>query len=282
MAAAEVLNGESVKIKGDEAENVDTGKAHGLSSSPAKKGLEKKRRGGRPSRRKEKAAPAVLAENVNSNSSVATEDDDATLSKSNFDCSSAIAQICEGLWVSAVSGTRMGTSLESTLLDQSVTGVVSTLGSDKGMSKSETFEHHAVDTATEDCLRALHDACDFIHEAVSDGGVVFIHSRAGFARSDWAVFLVLGYMMKYQNVKLQESIDSLSETTKHTISPATKFRKDLATFEEDALGDASVSEDWVAGSDDGANGSKNHSLSRRKLAENLNDRRLLKKKSPHK
>jgi len=179
--------------------------------------------------------------------------------------------------VSAVSGTRMGASLEAALLDFGVTAVVSTSGT---AATSETFEHHSV-VETDDHKRQLHDACDFIHEAVSEGGVVFIHSRAGFSRSDWAVLVVLGYMIKYQSVSLKDALETLSETTKHAISPHTKFRKDLVVFEEEALGESSVSESWQGGEDDNGN-SKNHSLSRRKLAENLNDRRLLKKKSPHK
>ena len=45
-------------------------------------------------------------------------------------------------------------------------------------------------------------------------------------------------------------------------------------------GEASVDEEWI---EDAADVDDiNHTLSRQKLAENLNDRRLLKKKSPHK
>ncbi|KAJ8598726.1 hypothetical protein CTAYLR_010221 [Chrysophaeum taylorii] len=230
-----------------------------------------KRRGGRAnSRRKEKNSGQQTAQEATAGVEEET--------RSNFDCSGAIAQICEGLWVSAVSGTRMGASLEAALLEKGVTGVLSTLGD--ATTNSETFEHHTVDV-TGDCLRPLHAASDFINESISEGGVVFIHSKAGFARSEWAVLTVLGYMIKYQNHKLLEAIEALSDITKHTISPAGKFRRELVQFEEEALGEASVTEDWVL-ADETANGTKNHSLSRRKLAENLNDRRLLKKKSPHK
>lgn len=232
---------------------------------PAKEGPkkkdEKKRRGSRASgRRKEKTAEAAPEEETKT-----------------FDCSGAISQITEGLWACAVSGTRMGASLEAALLECGVTAVLST---SKEPQKSETFEHRSVEM-DEECLRPLHDACDFINEAVTEGGVVFIHSRAGFARSDWAVLVALGYLVKYKNFKLSDAMETLAETTKHAVAPPGKYRKDLVTFEEEARGEASVSEDWVA-ADQSSNGSKNHSLSRRKLAENLNDRRLLKKKSPHK
>ena len=167
------------------------------------------------------------------------------------------------------------------MLDEGVTAVISTDKTLSTQAKSETFEHHALD-AEVSVLRAMHDACDFVHESLSEGGVVFIHSRAGFSRSDWAVLIALGYMVKYQNVKLREAVENLGETTKHSISPTPAHRRDLLAFEEESLGETSVSESWVTGSDDQEKGTKNHSLSRRKLAENLNDRRLLKKKSPHK
>lgn len=226
---------------------------------PIEKKKEKRRGSRANSRRKEKTAEPAPEETKT------------------FDCSGAIAQITEGLWACAVSGTRMGASLEAALLECGVTAVLSTL---KEPQRSETFEHRNVEMEDE-CLRPLHDACDFINEAVTEGGVVFIHSRAGFARSDWAVVVALGYLVKYKNFKLVDAMETLAETTKHAVAPPGKFRKDLVTFEEEARGEASVNDDWVLG-DDVSNGSKNHSLSRRKLAENLNDRRLLKKKSPHK
>ncbi|KAJ1456908.1 hypothetical protein M885DRAFT_516490 [Pelagophyceae sp. CCMP2097] len=248
-------------------------------SSPKRGGADdkKKRRGRAKSdvKRKEKSTPEKERRKDGKSS-----DDETEIAKSNFDCSGAIAQVCDGLWVSAVSGTRMGASLEATLLECGVTAVLSTIV-ETAATPSETFQLHAVDAASEDTLASLHDACDFINETVQDGGVVFIHSRSGFSRSDWAVLIVLGYMIKYQGVKLQEAMDSLTETTKHKIAPAGKFRRDVAQFEEAALGEASVDAEWLE-AENGNTDSKSHSLSRQKLAENLNDRRLLKKKSPHK
>lgn len=242
----------------------------------------KKRRGGRGanSRRKEKVASTVNERCENSEELQPTAETQSEVSRSNFDCSAAILQVREGVFVSAVSGTRMGASLEAALLEKGVTAVLSTL--EKAGKQTETFEQHQIEATVDgDRLRPLHDACDLIDEAVSEGGAVFVHSKAGFARSDWAVFVVLGYMVKYQSVKLSGAIDSLAESAKHAISPPGAFRRDLVRFEEEVLGETSVSDDWVL-ADENANGSKNHSLSRRKLAENLNDRRLLKKKSPHK
>lgn len=262
-----------------------------LSSSPKKAGgippeaaavaaagsSKNKRRGGRASR---EIGRRKDGDKKDDKSEEVSAEEAPELAKSSFDCSGAIAQICDGLWVSAVSGTRMGASLEATLIECGVTAVLSTIA-DKAAPQSETFEHHPLDTSSEECLCVLHDACDFINEAVSEGGVVFIHSRSGFSRSEWAVLVVVGYMVKYQSVKLVDAMEALSELTKHAIAPAAKFRRELVQFEEEALGESSVDAEWST-ADDSVSGSKNHSLSRRKLAENLNDRRLLKKKSPHK
>ena len=158
-----------------------------------------------------------------------------------------------------------------------MTAVVSTLDKSQQL---ETFQNLDVDTSAQECTGALHEACDFMNETVQEGGAVFVHSRSGFARSEWAIVLVLGYLMKYENVKLRDAVERLAEATKRQIAPASRFRKELADFEEDALGETSVDDEWIedtADTDD-----INHTLSRQKLAENLNDRRLLKKKSPHK
>lgn len=202
------------------------------------------------------------------------EDDAVT---SSFDCSAAVARVSEHLWVAAVSGTRMGASLEATLLDEGVTAVVSTL---EKPTRLETFQHLAVDTSATECTAALHEACDFVNEAVQEGGAVFVHSRSGFARSEWAVLLVLGYLVKYESTPLRQAVERLCEATKRQVSPASRFRKELAEFEEEALGEASVDQEWVEDAQD--TDDLSHSLSRQKLAENLHDRRLLKKKSPHK
>jgi len=161
---------------------------------------------------------------------------------SSFDCSSAIAKVSDSLWVSAVSGTRMGASLEATLLECGVTAVVSTLEQARPV---ETFQHLPVDTSATECGAALHEACDFIDENVQEGGAVFIHSRSGFARSEWAVLLALGYLVKYESTPLRRAVERLSEATKRAISPASRFRKELAEFEEEALGEASVDQEWI-------------------------------------
>lgn len=144
----------------------------------------------------------------------------------------------------------------------------------------ETFQNLDVDTSAQECTGALHEACDFMNETVQEGGAVFIHSRSGFARSEWAIVLVIGYLVKYENVTLRDACAKLCEVTKRQVAPASKFRRELAEFEEEALGEASVDDEWIE--DTSAVDDINHSLSRQKLAENLNDRRLLKKKSPHK
>lgn len=246
------------------------------SSSPSKKHSEKRRAGRSSSRRKEK-----VAEDDDDDQTVVVTPDHSTTTtttteKNSFDLSAAIASVREGIWVSAVSGTRMGSSLEAALLEKGVTAVVSTL---EKAQKTETFEQHTISGPN---LRALHDACDFVNQALSEGGAVFVHSKPGFSRSEWAVLVVLGYMIKYENVKLSESVDSLSSTARHPVSVSLNFRRDLALFEEEVLGESSVSQEWILGEEEEGRGTKNHSLSRRKLAENLNDRRLLKKKSPHK
>ena len=92
--------------------------------------------------------------------------------------------------------------------------------------------------------------------------------------------IVLGYMVKYDNRPLMEAIEALTEKTKRQISPATRWRRELQAFEEEALGETSVDDDWVA--NEGEADEVSHALSRQQLAENLHDRRLLKKKSPHK
>lgn len=245
------------------------------SSSPSKKHSEKRRAGRSHSRRKEKSNADDDEETV-----VVTPEhsSSSTTEKNSFDLSSAIASVREGIWVSAVSGTRMGSSLEAALLENGVTAVVSTL---EKPQKTETFEQHTV-SSCRNSLRALHDACDFVNQALSEGGSVFVHSKSGFSRSERATLVVLGYMIKYENVKLSECIESLSSTAKHPVSVSLNFRRDLAQFENECLGETSVSEEWILGEEEEGRGNKNHSLSRRKLAENLNDRRLLKKKSPHK
>jgi protein-tyrosine phosphatase len=229
--------------------------------SPGKlKGAEKaKRRGRREGKKKEKEKVV---------------EDEAV--KSSFDCSSAIANVAENLWVSAVSGTKMGASLEATLLDNGMTAVVSTV--DKPV-QNENFTQLDVDTTREECAPNLHEACDFISEQIECGGSVFVHSRSGFARSEWAVLIVLGYLVKYENMPLLKAVELLTEKTKRQISPATKWRRELRDFEDEALGETSVDDDWVE--NEGAD-EVSHALSRQKLADNMNDRRLLKKKSPHK
>lgn len=223
-----------------------------------------KRRGGRASRASK------------SKDKKKEEADDAAV-KSSFDCSSAIAKVSDALWVSAVSGTRMGSSLEATLLDCGVTAVVSTLDKTQPL---ETFQFHEVDTSAAECTAALHEACDFIDENVQEGGAAFVHSRSGFARSEWAVVLALGYLVKYESVALKAAIERLSEATKRSISVAPRWRRELADFEEEALGELSVDDEWIEYT--GETDDLSHSLSRQKLAENAHDRRLLKKKSPHK
>ena len=66
------------------------------------------------------------------------------------------------------------------------------------------------------------------------------------------------------------------------IAPLLGARKmtKLQGHEEEALGETSVDDDWVA--NEGEADEVSHALSRQQLAENLHDRRLLKKKSPHK
>ena len=157
-----------------------------------------------------------------------------------------------------------------------MTAVVSTLDKSQPL---ETFTFLDVDTSAPECTGALHEACDFMNENIEEGGAVFIHSRSGFARSEWAVVLVVGYLVKYESVKLRDAVERLAAATKRAIAPASRFRRELAEFEEEALGEASVDEEWI---EDAADVDDiNHTLSRQKLAENLNDRRLLKKKSPH-
>jgi hypothetical protein len=171
----------------------------------------------------------------------------------------------------------MGASLEATLLECGVTSIVSTI--DKP-TQNENFTQLDVDTSHDECSPNLHEACDFISEQIECGGSVFVHSRSGFARSEWAVLIVLGYMVKYDNKPLMEAIEALTEKTKRQISPATRWRRELQAFEEEALGETSVDDDWVA--NEGEADEVSHALSRQQLAENLHDRRLLKKKSPHK
>ena len=233
-------------------------------SPDSKKNGEKSKRRGRASRAAKKEKEKQKAA------------EDASV-KSSFDCSSAIANVSENLWVSAVSGTKMGASLEATLLECGVTSIVSTI--DKP-TQNENFTQLDVDTSHDECSPNLHEACDFISEQIECGGSVFVHSRSGFARSEWAVLIVLGYMVKYDNKPLMEAIEALTEKTKRQISPATRWRRELREFEEEALGETSVDDDWVA--NEGEADEVSHALSRQQLAENLHDRRLLKKKSPHK
>ena len=233
-------------------------------SPDSKKNGEKSKRRGRASRAAKKEKEKQKAA------------EDAAV-KSSFDCSSAIANVSENLWVSAVSGTKMGASLEATLLECGVTSIVSTI--DKP-TQNENFTQLDVDTSHDECSPNLHEACDFISEQIECGGSVFVHSRSGFARSEWAVLIVLGYMVKYDNKPLMEAIEALTEKTKRQISPATRWRRELQAFEEEALGETSVDDDWVA--NEGEADEVSHALSRQQHAENLHDRRLLKKKSPHK
>ena len=162
-------------------------------SPDSKKNGEKSKRRGRASRAAKKEKEKQKAA------------EDAAV-KSSFDCSSAIANVSENLWVSAVSGTKMGASLEATLLECGVTSIVSTI--DKP-TQNENFTQLDVDTSHDECSPNLHEACDFISEQIECGGSVFVHSRSGFARSEWAVLIVLGYMVKYDNKPLMEAIEAL-------------------------------------------------------------------------
>mmetsp|Transcript_3427 Transcript_3427/g.4802 ORF Transcript_3427/g.4802 Transcript_3427/m.4802 type:complete len:308 (-) Transcript_3427:349-1272(-) len=264
-------------------------------------GSQKKHRGGRGnnvSRRKEKTqsknvlTPSTTTESsINKNQIRPCNDEEGQEQQeqhdvvNKFDISSAIGQVFDGLLVSAVSGTRLGTSLEASLLEKGVTSVVSTIGSPNVDSRTqlpESFQYHMLDIPTtgetDALLRPLHEACDFMDEAMSEGGIVFVHSRAGFSRSDTAILLVLGYMIKYQNNKLRDAIDSLSCIMKHTISPSAKLRPCLVEFEEETLGEISVDDDWVTAQDD--DNAISRLQSRRKI--DPNERRLLKKKNLHK
>ena len=85
-----------------------------------------------------------------------------------------------------------------------MTAVVSTLDKSQPL---ETFTFLDVDTSAPECTGALHEACDFMNENIEEGGAVFIHSRSGFARSEWAVVLVVGYLVKYESVKLRDAVE---------------------------------------------------------------------------
>ena len=100
-------------------------------SPDSKKNGEKSKRRGRASRAAKKEKEKQKAA------------EDAAV-KSSFDCSSAIANVSENLWVSAVSGTKMGASLEATLLECGVTSIVSTI--DKP-TQNENFTQLDVDTS---------------------------------------------------------------------------------------------------------------------------------------
>ena len=169
----------------------------------------------------------------------------------------------------------MGASLEATLLECGVTSIVSTI--DKP-TQNENFTQLDVDTSHDECSPNLHEACDFISEQIECGGSVFVHSRSGFARSEWAVLIVLGYMVKYDNKPLMEAIEALTEKTKRQISPATRWRRELQAFEEEALGETSVDDDWVA------NEGEAYEVVARAVAAAARrqpPRPKLKKKSPH-
>ncbi|KAH8081079.1 hypothetical protein JL720_8977 [Aureococcus anophagefferens] len=284
----------SAVVAAKEAPPVPATKDAPPSPSKKEKGSEekKKRRGGRANRSKKDKDKAKEA--------------DAEATKSSFDCSSAIAKVSEPLGLSGLrhahgreprgaapasrraAGRRAVAAraapprrpdlasardaaappAQATLLECGVTAVVSTLDKSQPL---ETFTFLDVDTSAPECTGALHEACDFMNENIEEGGAVFIHSRSGFARSEWAVVLVVGYLVKYESVKLRDAVERLAAATKRAIAPASRFRRELAEFEEEALGEASVDEEWI---EDAADVDDiNHTLSRQKLAENLNDRR---------
>ena len=70
----------------------------------------------------------------------------------------------------------------------------------------------------------------------------------------------------------------MTEKTKRQISPATRWRRELQAFEEEALGETSVDDDWVA--NEGEAYEVSHALSRRQLAENRHDRRPQEEEPP--
>ena len=53
-----------------------------------------------------------------------------------------------------------------------------------------------------------------------------------------------GYLVKYESVPLKAAIERLCEATKRSVSVAPRFRRELADFEEEALGEASVRAPW--------------------------------------
>ncbi|KAH8096171.1 hypothetical protein JL720_3524 [Aureococcus anophagefferens] len=218
----------SAVVAAKEAPPVPATKDAPPSPSKKEKGSEekKKRRGGRANRSKKDKDKAKEA--------------DAEATKSSFDCSSAIAKVSESLWVSAVSGTRMGASLEAPRPRPAAprasrraprariaarhdsrprrrgparAGDAPRVRRDRRrvdarqVAALETFTFLDVDTSAPECTGALHEACDFMNENIEEGGAVFIHSRSGFARSEWAVVLVVGYLVKYESVKLRDAVE---------------------------------------------------------------------------
>lgn len=75
-------------------------------------------------------------------------------------------------------------------------------------------------------LPHLHEAADFINNAVNTKGIVLVHCAAGISRSTTCL---LAYFMKYKNVELNKAIQFI-KAKRSIIRPNPGFLSQLQVF----------------------------------------------------
>ena len=166
----------------------------------------------------------------------------------------------------------MGASLEATLLECGVTSIVSTIDkpTQTRTSRSSTSTRRRR-SARRTCMRPATSSASRSSAAGRSSSILDQVSRGARAVSS------LGLHGQVRQQAAHGAIEALTEKTKRQISPATRWRRELQAFEEEAWRNI-VDDDWVA------NEGEADEVSRRcRGAARCRTPRptLLKKKSPH-
>ena len=84
------------------------------------------------------------------------------------------------------------------------------------------------DKRSEDITQYFEDTATYIHDVVSQGKEVLVHCRAGKSRS---VAIVMSYLMKYQNLTVDEAL-GLIRKTRENVLPNSGFMTQLREYEK--------------------------------------------------
>eukprot|EP01098_Paradermamoeba_levis_P016022 TRINITY_DN8426_c0_g1_i1.p1 TRINITY_DN8426_c0_g1~~TRINITY_DN8426_c0_g1_i1.p1 ORF type:complete len:169 (+),score=42.74 TRINITY_DN8426_c0_g1_i1:61-507(+) len=85
------------------------------------------------------------------------------------------------------------------------------------------------DKETENIKKHFNETHDYIHGAVTNGGVVLIHCAAGISRSST---ILCAYLMKSRRIRFQEALDEVRRV-RPIVCPNYGFQNQLLQFEQE-------------------------------------------------